>query len=205
MTVPHLLFFVLINLIWGSMFIAAKIGLEEFPPILFTAIRFGLLAIVLIPLMRAPKHRIMPLVWVGLVMGVGMYLALYYAVYLADNIAAIAVVSQLEVPIVVLLGVLFLGERIGIRRSLAIAIAFGGALVIGFDPAMVDDLPAVFWITVSATFYAITMAMVRTMEKINPLTITAWLSMVSAPVLLAVSLTFETGHWDAISGASAAG
>ena len=202
MTLPHLLFFILINVIWGSMFIAAKIGLSEFPPVLFTAIRFGILAIVLIPFMKVPRHQILPLARIGIVMGVGMYLTLYYSIYLADNTGAIAVVSQLEVPIAVLLGVLFLGEHFGIRKFAGVAIAFSGALAIGFDPIMFDDLPAVFWMTVSATFYATTMYMVRSMERIHPVTITAWLSLISAPVMIVVSLTFETDHWATITDAS---
>ena len=48
MTLWHAVIAVLINLLWGSMFIAAVIGLREFPPILFTGIRFGLLAVLLL-------------------------------------------------------------------------------------------------------------------------------------------------------------
>lgn len=202
MTLPHLLFFILINMIWGSMYIAAKIGLAEFPPVFFTALRFAIIAGALVPFIRVPRHQIMPLVRIGLVMGVGMYLSLYYAIYLADNVSAIAVVGQLEVPIAVLLGVLFLQERIGPRRIAGITITFAGAMIIGFDPAMADDLPAVFWITVSATFYAVTMVMVRKMEKIHPLTITVWLSLITAPVLMLVSFTFESGHAALVEGAS---
>ena len=201
MSLPHFMFLLSISFIWGSMFIVAKIGLMEFPPILFTALRFAMLAVILIPFIRVPARLVWPLVRVGIVMGIGMYLTLYYAIYLANNTAAISVVSQLEVPIAVILGVLFLGEAINVRRVTAIAIAFAGVLAIGFDPAMFDDLPAVFWMTASATLYAVSMIMVRGMEKVHALTITAWLSMVSAPVLFAVSLAFESGHWEAISNA----
>ena len=50
----HTVLAVLINLLWGSMFIAAVIGLREFPPILFTGIRFGLLAVLLVGFFRVP-------------------------------------------------------------------------------------------------------------------------------------------------------
>lgn len=201
MTVPHLLFLILINFIWGSMFVVAKIALTEFPPVLFTAIRFGVLIAVLLPFLRVPKRLVWPLVRIGLVMGVGMYLTLYYAIYLAGNTAAVSVVSQLEVPLAVILGVLFLGETFDLKRFAGVAVAFGGAMVIGFDPAMFDDLPAVFWMIVSAGFFAVTMVMVRGMEKVHALTITAWLSLVSAPILLAVSLTLESGHAAAVADA----
>ena len=52
MTLWHITIAVLINLLWGSMFIAAVIGLREFPPIFFTGIRFALLAVLLLSLIH---------------------------------------------------------------------------------------------------------------------------------------------------------
>ena len=77
MTLWHTVIVVLINLLWGSMFIAAAIGLREFPPIFFTGIRFGLLVVLLFYFLRVPQRLIGPLFKIGLVMGVGMYLTLY--------------------------------------------------------------------------------------------------------------------------------
>ncbi|MEQ8665207.1 MAG: DMT family transporter [Rhodospirillales bacterium] len=202
MTVPHLLFVIVINAIWGSMYVVAKFGLVEFPPVFFTSVRFALLAVILVPFIRVPRSMIWPLVKVGLVMGVGMYLTLYYAIYLSDNTGAVAVISQLEVPIAVILGALFLGETLNVERIGGVALAFAGALVIGFDPAMFDDLAAMFWMLVSAILFAVTMIMVRGMPMVHALTITAWLSIVSAPILFAVSVVFESGQWTAINNAT---
>ena len=99
MTLWHTTIAVLINLLWGSMFIAAVIGLREFPPILFTGIRFALLAVLLVAFLRVPRSLIAPLVRIGLVMGAGMYLTLYLSIALAENTASIAVFSKLEVPL----------------------------------------------------------------------------------------------------------
>ena len=41
-----------INVIWGLTFIAGKVGLNEMPAVLFTGLRFLMLAIVLAPLAR---------------------------------------------------------------------------------------------------------------------------------------------------------
>ena len=205
MSLPHLLFVIVINAIWGSMYVVAKFGLVEFPPVLFTSIRFAILVVVLIPFIRVPRAMIWPLVKVGLVMGVGMYLTLYYAIYLSDNTGAVAVIGQLEVPIAVILGALFLRETFNLNRIGGVVIAFVGAVVIGFDPAMFDDLAAMFWMVVSAVLFAVTMIMVRGMPVVHALTITAWLSLVSSPILLAVSLMFETGQWAAVTGATWSG
>ena len=205
MTVTHALVAVLINLLWGSMFVAAAIGLEDFPPIFFTAIRFTLLAVLLVGFLRVPPGLTWPLFKIGLVMGAGMYLTLYLSIALAENTASIAVFSKLEVPLSLLLGVLLLGERIGIQRITGVTVAMIGALIIGFDPAAFDDLPALGWMVVSCVFSAFGFILVRKLGKVHPLTIVAWVSLVSAPVLLATSLVLETDHWRILQQASGSG
>lgn len=198
MTLLHTLIAVLINLLWGSMFVAAVIGLREFPPILFTGIRFGLLAILLFGFLRVPKPLVIPLLKIGLVMGAGMYLTLYLSVALAENTASIAVFSKLEVPFALLLGVILLGERIGPRRIAGVSIAMIGAIIITFDPSAFGDLPALLWMAVSCAFSAFGFIQVRRLGKIHPFTIVAWISVVSAPVLLTISLIFENNHLQAM-------
>ena len=202
MTLPHTIIAIVINLLWGSMFVAAAIGLREFPPILFTGIRFGLLALLLFVFLRVPRSQVAPLVRIGLVMGAGMYLTLYLSVALAENTASIAVFSKLEVPFALLLGVVLLGERIGPRRIAGISIAMLGAIIITFDPAAFDDLPALFWMAVSCAFSAYGFIQVRRLGKIHPFTIVAWVSVVSAPILLTTSLAFESNQLQVMHEAS---
>ena len=201
----HTVLAVLINLLWGSMFIAAVIGLREFPPILFTGIRFGLLAVLLVGFLRVPRSLMAPLFRIGLVMGAGMYLSLYLSVALADNTASIAVFSKLEVPFALLLGVILLGEKMGLARVAGVCIAMIGAAIITFDPAAFDDLPALFWMAVSCGFSAYGFIQIRRLGKTHPLSIVAWVSVVSAPILLLTSSVFESGHLDVVQSATWSG
>jgi O-acetylserine/cysteine efflux transporter len=202
MTPFHTFIAILINVIWGSMFIAATIGLKEFPPILFAGIRFTFLAVLLASFIKVPRTLIRPLLKIGLLMGVGTYLTLYMAIALTENTGSIAVFGKLEVPFALLLGVILLKERIGSRRIAGTFIALVGALLIGFDPAALSNLPALFWMATSAAFSAYTMIHVRKLGKIHPLTITAWVSLIGGPVLLLTSLIFETGQLHTIQTAS---
>ena len=187
------------------MYIAATIGLAEFPPILFTGIRFALLAVLLSGFLKVPRGLLAPLLKIGLVMGVGMYLTLYLSIAVAENTASIAVFSKLEVPFALILSVILLKEHIGPRRIAGIAIAMSGALIISFDPAALDDLAALFWMAISCGFSAYSMILVRRLGKVHPLTITAWVSLVGAPVLLLNSLIFESGHQQVVQNASLTG
>ena len=112
---------------------------------------------VLAGFIKVPRELRWPLARIGLLMGAGMYLTLYISIALAENTSSIAVFSKLEVPFVLLLGVWLLGERFGIRRIAGISIAMIGALVISFDPAALEDVPAFFWMAVSCSFSALGM------------------------------------------------
>lgn len=201
MTFPHLLFVILINFIWGSMFVVATLALFDFPPVFFTALRFAMLTLLLVRFLPVPRERVWPLVRVGLVMGVGMYLTLYLSLFLAENTASIALVSKLEVPFALIMGVVILKERIGPQRIAGVTIAILGAAVIGFDPAAADDIPALVAMTMSSALFALTMIMVRRLGGVPPLTITAWVAMVSTPVLLVVSFAFESNHIEVLESA----
>jgi len=205
MTLWHITIAVLINLLWGSMFIAAVIGLREFPPIFFTGIRFALLAVLLLAFLRVPRRLVAPLVRIGLVMGAGMYLTLYLSIALAENTASIAVFSKLEVPFALLLGVFLLGERMDVARIAGVCIAMIGAVIITFDPAAFDDVPALFWMAVSCGFSAYGFIQIRRLGKIHPLAIVAWVSVVSAPILLLTSSIYESGHLDVVQSATWSG
>ena len=176
------------------MFIVASIGLQEFPPIFFTGIRFLLLFICLSMFIKVPANKVKPLLVIGLFMGAGMYLFLYLSIAMAENTASVAVFSKLEVPFVIILGVVFLKEKIGFRRISGIVIAMVGAAIISFDPSAFDDIPALVWMAVSCGFGAYGMIKVRELGEIHPLTITAWVSIVGTVALLVASVIFEEGH-----------
>ena len=202
MTLSHTFIAVLINILWGSMFIVGTIGLSEFPPIFFTGIRFAVLAILLAGFLRIPKTILFPLLRIGIVMGIGFYLTLYLSLALAENTGAVAVFSKLEVPLALLLGVVLLGERVAGKQIIGIIIALLGAALVTFDPAAFDDLPALSWMAISCLFAALGIIEVRRLGKIHPLTIVAWISLIGAPVLLATSFLFEKNHLEVLQTAT---
>ena len=202
MTPAHTLIAIVINMLWGSMFIAASIGLRDFPPILFTGIRFLLLTLCLISFLKVPRQKIKPLIVIGLLLGTGMYLSLYLSIALAENTSSIALFNKLEVPFAIILGIILLKEKIDSVQSLGIAIALLGAGFISFDPAAFNDIPALIWMAVSCAFAALGMIKVRALTDVHPLTITGWISLVSVPTLLSTSLIFEVQQADYIINAS---
>ncbi|HET9446276.1 MAG TPA: DMT family transporter, partial [Steroidobacteraceae bacterium] len=125
---------VFMNLIWGLNLIASKVGVGEFPPIFFTALRFGSLALFLIPMLKIHRGQMTTLFAAVMLTGPAAFALLFAGIFLTEDAATVAVASQMGVPFSTLMSVWFLGETIRWRRTLGIVLAFGGIVVISFDP-----------------------------------------------------------------------
>ena len=109
MTPLHLGFMVLINLIWGFALIAAKVSLDHFPPLLFAALRFSLIVLVLFPFLKIHKGRMKEVIIIALCAGpVGF--GFFFLGLALSNASVVAVTSQLGVPFATIMSVIFLKE-----------------------------------------------------------------------------------------------
>ena len=84
----HLAAVIGINAIFGGAYIAGKIGVDHFPPLFFAALRFGLIALLLLPFVRWNRQmtaHIKTIVAFCLLMGAALYGAIYLALALADK------------------------------------------------------------------------------------------------------------------------
>ena len=127
MAPQHLAFMVLINVIWGFALIAAKVSLGHFPPFLFTALRFGLIVLVLFPFLRFHRGRMRELLIIAACAG-PLGFGFFFAGLAISDASVVAVVSQLGVPFATLLSILLLGEHVAWRRWLGISLSFCGQL-----------------------------------------------------------------------------
>lgn len=149
MTTPHLAFMVLINLIWGFALVAGKGSLEHFPPFLFMAIRFGLVALVLLPFLSIHWGRMRDVILIALCAGpIGF--GFFFAGLAIAEASVVAIASQMAVPISTIFSVMFLGERIRWRRWLGITLAFLGVMVISFDPRVFSYIEGLIFVLCSA-------------------------------------------------------
>ena len=88
--------------LWGCNFVAVKFAVSDVPPFFVTAMRFALLTILLFPFLRVPKRMMKDIVQYALIMGVGHFSIMFYAIQFLD-ISTTGIVLQLGTPFVVLL------------------------------------------------------------------------------------------------------
>lgn len=188
---------------WAGNFLFSAHALLEIPAFLYTALRMAIVALVLLPFVKpVPRAQWPRFLLVALCMNVLHFGLSFWALRLAGELSAVAIVMQSYVPMSALLAWAVLGERFAWRTGTAIAISFAGVLVIGFDPSIVDRPAAMLAMLVSAAFLAIGTVLMRRLGGIGMVTQQGWSALIAVPPLMALSLLVEPGGLAALGGAS---
>ncbi len=192
----------IVCLVWGFTFVAGKAGVEEMPPMLFTALRYALLSLLLFPFLKIVNGHMPQVVFISITMG-SMHFSLFYGgLSLADNVSAVAVAVQLGVPISTIMSIIFLSEQVGWRRWAGIVMSFGGVMVISLDPAIVDERLGLLMIVGAAFIGSAGTIVMKQIKDTGVYQMQAWIAMMSWPPLFAVSLVFESNHVEVLQTAS---
>lgn len=191
MTPLHLGFMVLINLIWGFALIAAKVSLDHFPPLLFAALRFTLIVLVLFPFLKIHKGRMKQVIIIALCAGpVGF--GFFFVGLALSNASVVAVTSQLGVPFATIMSIVFLKEQVHWRRWLGISLSFLGVMVISFDPVVFTYIDGLLFVVASAFVGSIGTIFQRQIKNVGVFELQAWVAVAAAPLMLGASAIFES-------------
>ncbi len=187
----HLLFAVLVAVLWGGNFIAAKYSVAYFPPFLVTALRFALVALMMVPFVPRPTlqqlRRLLPIA----VMSTLHFSLLFVALHRQLDISTAALIGQLGVPFACLLGVIFLKDTLGPWRIGGIAISFAGMAVILGAPNISANPTAFFIGLASALTWGAANVLIKRVEDMGSMQMLAWVSVLIIPIALVLSLLFE--------------
>ncbi len=204
MPLRHFALLLLICLAWGGNFLTSALALRELPPFLFTALRLTLVALCLLPFLRAPGAGQWPrLLAVALLNGALHFGLSFWALSLAGNLASPAILMQSYIPMATLLAVLVLGERIGWKTSAGVVLSFTGVLVLGFDPVVLQA-PLSMWLMLgAAAFIAVGTVLMRGLTGFTAMSQQGWSALIGIVPLLLLSAWLERAHWSAVTQASA--
>ena len=202
MKLRDLMILTLICLVWAFNIVSGAKGMQQFSPLIFMVMRFGLLLTLTLPFLRLPPPGQWPrLMAAALSIGSLHFIFLFWALQRSSDVSSVAIVQQTYVPIAVLLAVLMLGESIGWRTLMAIGMAFTGVLILGFDPQVLSQPDALVLALLSGFFQALGSIYIRGIVGISAINFQAWTAIISIPLLLLLSLILETGQLQSIQTA----
>jgi O-acetylserine/cysteine efflux transporter len=186
-------------MIWGVNFAVAKVALAAFPPLLMTALRFALVAIILVPFCARPP-RLAPVLGLAATLG-GIHFPLLFSGLARVDASTASVVMQLQVPFGALLAALLLDEALGWRRVLGMAIAFAGVVILAGAPRLEANRLGVLMLAGAALIWGVISVQFRQARAAGPLTLNGWIAMLACPLLFAASDWTEGTPWTAIRAA----
>jgi O-acetylserine/cysteine efflux transporter len=189
-----------VPLIWGTGFVVAKGAISEFPPILLMAFRFLVTSLVLVWFVKPPIGQLRALFLIAIVAAAIQY-SLTFSGLKGLDAGFAALIVQLEVPFLVILGAILLGERPSQRKWLGIIIAFVGVGLLVGKVEFNNAWGSVILVILGALTWAIGQIFVRKLKNIDGLTITAWTAVFATPQLFIMSLIFESDHVNLILNA----
>ncbi len=198
----HLLLFLGIVTIWGFSFIVTKMGVQEMPPLFFIALRFALVAAILVPFVPRPKGHWRQILLISTTLGL-LHFSCMFVALVRTPAGTTALLAQLQVPFAALLAAVFLGDKLGWRRALGMALAFAGAGVVLGTPSFASPWWSDMLAALAGLFWAISAVQIKSLGGGVPAaSINAWVAVLAVPQLLVASLILEDGQWTALAGMS---
>ena len=182
---------IIVNLGFALIIVAMKVVVSATAPLLSVALRMAVVFVLCTPWFRLVPGRNWTLAAYGALNGGLFLLVLNLALDMATNVGALALAGQLSVPFSLLLGALFFHERLSPIRIAGVAFAFGGVMLLVFDPAIVEEIPAVLVMASAALIWASGTLIQRRLTGVSALNTQAWNGLMGAVILAPFALWFE--------------
>ncbi|MEO0364868.1 MAG: EamA family transporter [Pseudomonadota bacterium] len=180
-----------IAIVWGANFSVIEIGLRSFPPLLFAALRFAVVALVALVVFRPPTGHWRYVLQYGLYMGLLQFGCLFFAMNGHADAGTSALVLQAQVPLTMLMAGLLLREKATGIQWLGVVIA-GAALGLLYvnQSGRMDAFGLMLTLFAAINFAAGNLTM-RRAQGISGIQLVAWSCVLPPLTLLGLSLLLE--------------
>jgi O-acetylserine/cysteine efflux transporter len=177
-------------LFWGLNLPLTRWAVQDVPPIFFAGLRFLGLGLCLIPFLRPVPTQFGLVFLIAMCIG-GLHFALLFLGLKSSPASAVAIVGQLGLPMVTVLSIIFLQEKVRWRRILGMTLAFAGVVVILYSPGSMSLEGGLIYIAISAFIGAVGTILMKRITPMPALTLQAWVGVLSFMPLFLLSAVTE--------------
>jgi len=193
MPFTHLLLALAVVAIWGTNFVIIRLGLDSFAPFTFAALRYTFSALPFLFFVRRPPVAWGRLATFGMLIGVGQFGLLFWAMRADISPGLASLVIQTQVFFTIALAGFLYRERLHPLQWPAFGLAIAGLALVGANASAGSGVTAfgVFLVTVAAMCWAAGNLVARSAGRVDALAFMVWSSPFAAVPLwvIAVALT----------------
>lgn len=192
MNIKDIFLVLIVVVIWGVNFTVIKIGLEELPPVLFSAMRFAIVAIPAVFFVPFPKTSIWNVVGVGIFLGVIKFSLLFISMDVGLTAGLASLLLQAQVVLTVLLSILLFKEKLKKNQFFGIIISIAGFSLFFFSREGNLTILGLVLILFAAFFWALSNLIMKRMKDVDLFHFMVWISLIPPLPLAILSYVMET-------------
>ncbi|WP_125719528.1 EamA family transporter [Pseudoalteromonas rubra] len=182
----------LVVAVWGINFSVIKLGLAELPPILFSGLRFLIVALPAIFFIPFPKTSVWHVLGVGLFLGVIKFGLLFVAMEKDASAGIASLLLQAQVVFTIVLSALVLKEQASRFQVAGAAIACSGFSMFFLSETGSVTLYGMALILCAALSWAVSNLIMKQLKQVNLLHFMVWVSAVAPLPLFVLSYNLES-------------
>ncbi len=187
----HTALAVLVAAVWGFNFVVIEIGLDHFPPLLLSALRFLVAALPAVFFVGRPKTAWKWIVGVGIALGIAKFGLLFTGMAAGMPAGLSSLVLQIQSVFTAVLAAVVLRERPGRVRVLGMGVALAGIAVAAVDGGTSGPVLGFTLVVAAAACWGVSNVLTRKASPPDALNFMVWVCTVPVLPLLALSLLLE--------------
>ena len=191
MPLTHILLALAVVFVWGTNFVVIRWGLDALPPFLLATLRFALSALPWMLFMPRPAVPWSRLIAFGLLLGVGQFSLLFFAMRSSISPGMASLVIQIQVFFTIGLALLIWRESVRAYQVVGLLLAVGGLGVIASHLNATVTATGVLIVLVAAFSWACANLVAKSVGRVNMLHFVVWSSAFAVPPLFALSWWLE--------------
>jgi O-acetylserine/cysteine efflux transporter len=190
MPLTHLLLALAVVAVWGTNFVVIRLGLDAFAPYTFTALRYTFSFLPFIFFVRKPAASWAKLAAFGVLIGVGQFGLLFWAMRSDISPGLASLVIQSQVFFTIILAAALYRERLKALQWPAFALAIGGLAIVATHVSAGTGvtLLGIALVTAAAVSWAAGNLVARAAGRVDALGFMVWCSPFAAVPLWAIAL-----------------
>lgn len=175
---------------WGANFSLLKMGVKDLPPFYFTGLRLFFMGLLGVFFVQVPKKDWGKLVLLAFCLfGLPLGMTTYAVVEMDASL--VALLTELEVPFALLLGVIFLKENLNKMQIFGLVLSFLGIYMVSQSPEIsIKNLYSFFAVLLAALSYAIAFILTKYIS-LDSASMTIWSCILASPLSLLLSVLFK--------------